>query len=756
AESKKEEEELEDQEFTYQHPITENPEVKTPNSQTQQNLNLENSEIKTPNHQRQNNPNPKLINQQNLPLVIVIDQPPINPIAELIQQPLQLPLQQPVQQQLLQQPPQPPNLDPMAYTPIAKLDNFTGKEDDAQILNQFIRGLHSSILQHVHPLHSGTLQDVITCTRDFESTELEANHAQAINLVMNELSELDSKLEKLITQSSVYQSPVYQAPIYQLQPQSWRLAMVVHQLISISSQQPSGLCQWNLGAGQLQNLNSQNYLSLLVTPEDTSTNNPAFIQKQPLTSNIPPATITEDESLAAIFPFKFEKTTTMLLFNGAILKAKPITAMYIDTKVKRQSIKLIFDTASAKIITADEVTKTPIGEIDDFLFEVNGIMTPIKVLLLLVMTGYPKLMQPNILGPTHTCTSHVWPFQNSSKRETIDRTGGEERETYLGSLTRRTIELGVERKKEQREKEEGRKHSSQQHLYPIHLWLTKFYCHACHVEHFGRPKQPVEKLSSTKECEMTFQGEEEHGTCLVNTQSLLVTGSRKKHPSKPPGKELYSNWTVVHMTTMNYDASPEEIKTIKNNPPESPVINFLEPEEFHEHYQNLAPTREEQEQRLAQLNTRLCCYCLILSDFEYCDNCDLIYNPPPRIIYMIPEEEEPISSCALESESLINRDLDSNNDDENTDSSSVQNSNNNKNDSNSDSNSNLNYEQYIALPDFFKKQELKWYSNNGEGIMPECVHDTDIGFDLRYSEKKAIKLEPHLRTCIDLKHLEVV
>ncbi|KAG9297590.1 hypothetical protein G9A89_007665 [Geosiphon pyriformis] len=62
AESEKEEEESEDQEFTYQHPITENPEIETLNFQTQQNLNLENSEIETPNHQRQNNPNSELIN----------------------------------------------------------------------------------------------------------------------------------------------------------------------------------------------------------------------------------------------------------------------------------------------------------------------------------------------------------------------------------------------------------------------------------------------------------------------------------------------------------------------------------------------------------------------------------------------------------------------------------------------------------------------------------------------------------------------
>ncbi|KAG9294642.1 hypothetical protein G9A89_008121 [Geosiphon pyriformis] len=133
AESEKEEEESEDQKFTYQCLITENLEVEIPNFQTQQNPDLENLEIKTLNHQRQNNPNPELINQQNLPLVIVIDQSLINPIAEPIQQLLQLPSQQPVQQQLLQQPPQPPNLDPMAYAPIAKLDNFTGKEDDTQV-----------------------------------------------------------------------------------------------------------------------------------------------------------------------------------------------------------------------------------------------------------------------------------------------------------------------------------------------------------------------------------------------------------------------------------------------------------------------------------------------------------------------------------------------------------------------------------------------------------------------------------------------
>ncbi|KAG9290763.1 hypothetical protein G9A89_011726 [Geosiphon pyriformis] len=65
-----------------------------------------------------------------------------------------------------------------------------------QILNQFIHGLHNSILQHVCTLYPNTLQDTVTHARDFESAELEANHTQAINLVINGSSELDSKLKQ--------------------------------------------------------------------------------------------------------------------------------------------------------------------------------------------------------------------------------------------------------------------------------------------------------------------------------------------------------------------------------------------------------------------------------------------------------------------------------------------------------------------------------------------------------------------------------
>ncbi|KAG9299976.1 hypothetical protein G9A89_009704 [Geosiphon pyriformis] len=210
-------------------------------------------------------------------------------------------------------------------------------------------------------------------------------------------------------------------------------------------------------------------------------------------------------------------------------------------------------------------------------------------------------------------------------------------------------------------------------------------------------------------------------------------------------------------------ALPSKILEIKNNPSEPTdivlVLNpdaFIDlknsPKKFYEHYQNLAPMREDQEQCLEEINTRLCDHYLIPCDFQFCDDCDLIYNPPTCMIYTISEEEEPINSCTSESELSSKPDSNSDNDNnENNSSSFIQNDYNNDNDSNSDSNSDSNYKQYIALPDLTNEQELKWFSDKDEGIMPEHVHNTDAEFDLKYPGKDTIKLEPHLCTCINLK-----
>ncbi|KAG9291013.1 hypothetical protein G9A89_012885 [Geosiphon pyriformis] len=166
-------------------------------------------------------------------------------------------------------------------------------------------------------------------------------------------------------------------------------------------------------------------------------------------------------------------------------------------------------------------------------------------------------------------------------------------------------------------------------------------------------------------------------------------------------------WRMAY--AISEDATTEELREIKNNPLFLPKPEYVQTfnvfgnikdnsEEFHE---------EKQEECLAQLNTQLCDYCLIPCDFQYCNKCNLIYDSPPRMIYTISKKEKPISNCTSESESLINCDSNSDNNNDNNDSSSIQNSNNNNNNSNSDPNSNTNYEQYIALPDLSKEQELK-------------------------------------------------
>ncbi|KAG9285171.1 hypothetical protein G9A89_004386 [Geosiphon pyriformis] len=441
-------------EFNYQNPILEDW-----NIQTQQHL--ENLEIKMPNIRilpNQRNQNPKLINQQNLPLVIVINQPPINPIAKPIQQPLQLSFQQ--------LPSQPPNLDPITYIPIAKLDNFTvwlndiekaitaNRWNDAQamqaifyflkdtanswyqslvnkpqdfnafkveflryfsnnnsinclvnifttmkqgeteaILNQFIHGLCSSILQHVCPLHPGILQDTVTHARDFESAESETNHAQAVNLVMNKSSELDSKLEKfsksinkrleeyLADNHTIYQPPQQcnnQGNSNRAQNQPLPKSKPTHLPTSdaVISLLISSVSSSNLSTAATSNLSTTTVTNNLLTPTNPNTTPKLTTQQNPKTknnsteleigdgssstdpqfftatiwimpvefgcwstpepefpklfNNIPPATVTNDKLLDAIFSFKLEEPSTISLFSGAALEEKPITIMYTD------------------------------------------------------------------------------------------------------------------------------------------------------------------------------------------------------------------------------------------------------------------------------------------------------------------------------------------------------------------------------------------------------------------------------------------
>ncbi|KAG9290965.1 hypothetical protein G9A89_011115 [Geosiphon pyriformis] len=136
------------------------------------------------------------------------------------------------------------------------------------------------------------------------------------------------------------------------------------------------------------------------------------------------------------------------------------------------------------------------------------------------------------------------------------------------------------------------------------------------------------------------------------------------------------------------DATLNEIQEIKKNPfvpeykePDYIIEDFFtdDSDVFQDCYQELAPTQEEQEQRLADLNIKLCDHCLIPCHFQYCDKCDLMFNPLSKILHLIdklPESEEEVK--------LIVEDM-----------------------SFQKPNEAIETEQYLAYPDLSKELELK-------------------------------------------------
>ncbi|KAG9293069.1 hypothetical protein G9A89_016431 [Geosiphon pyriformis] len=254
----------------------------------------------------------------------------------------------------------------MAYTQIAKIKKFTSKENNAQ--------------------------DTVTNAKDFELAELKANHAQVINLVINKSSELNSKLKQF--SNSINQKleeyladncTIYQLPQQRNIQENANCFQNQLRLSSLTNQ------QWQQKIHVCHYCGKQEHLRIDYTqPNNLETN-----QHPKLISNILPATITENKSLDAIFPFELKELSTMPLFSRAVLKEKPITAIYTNAKVDGHPIKLILNsgsagsiitkqlmdqlghrvdhTASARIITADGAIKTPIVE-NNWLSKTNAIL----------------------------------------------------------------------------------------------------------------------------------------------------------------------------------------------------------------------------------------------------------------------------------------------------------------------------------------------------------------------------------------------
>ncbi|KAG9301866.1 hypothetical protein G9A89_004545 [Geosiphon pyriformis] len=424
-----------------------NPETETPNFQMQHN---------------QNNRNPDINNQQHLPSVIMINPPPALPINKQQQQ-LHQPSQQPQQllllpQQQLQQLLQQQIIAPMAYRkpsqpidgimpepcrpffifskipPIhdikAWLTNLNNNsinqlantfitikqgENEAvtpylerfhrnlhqiqtiqadyftapQILNQFIRDLCSSILQCICPIHLADFQAIVNNIRDFEAAELEANHAQAVNLVMNGSFELDSKL-KQFSNSINQKLEGYLADncaIYQ--PPQQRNNLGITNCPQNQSHLLSSPNQPTFENQLLVKNRKPTIKKSILKPRLLVPNSELPIQLSTILTDLPANDTTANISTTHI------STSSLSTAATANVSTTAATNNLLGTHSHQVDC-----TASARIITADGATKTPIDEIDDFPIEINSIIISIKVLVMEAIQ-YQALVGNNWLSKTN-------------------------------------------------------------------------------------------------------------------------------------------------------------------------------------------------------------------------------------------------------------------------------------------------------------------------------------------------------------------
>ncbi|KAG9294952.1 hypothetical protein G9A89_017746 [Geosiphon pyriformis] len=135
-------------------------------------------------------------------------------------------------------------------------------------------------------------------------------------------------------------------------------------------------------------------------------------------TTIPPARIAENANLSDIFLFEFEANESPFLLSNAVAnEQKAITAMYTEAEVEGKPIHLILDSGFARSIITYQLMQqlkrnTPVEEIDNFPFTLDGITIPVKVLVI-------DAPQVNNLLPKTTCLTPAFEFEPEEKKPII-------------------------------------------------------------------------------------------------------------------------------------------------------------------------------------------------------------------------------------------------------------------------------------------------------------------------------------------------
>ncbi|KAG9301712.1 hypothetical protein G9A89_016783 [Geosiphon pyriformis] len=219
----------------------------------------------------------------------------------------------------------------------------------------FIAELKDKLIKKVCPHAPADLATAIRHAKSYEMAMEEANHTKLVNFAIGETSSTaEEKIDQLTKKP--YQTP----PTQQYQVPARKLV------------------QHNQFTPQNQLQNNHNRIN---------PNNQLVFRN------------------SDIFPFEFKANESpFLLSNAAVNEQKAITAIYTEATVEGKPIRLILDSESARsiiiyqlmqqlkqnvdrpaqtvIVTADSMKKTPVGEINDFPFSIDGITISVKVLVM--------------------------------------------------------------------------------------------------------------------------------------------------------------------------------------------------------------------------------------------------------------------------------------------------------------------------------------------------------------------------------------
>ncbi|KAG9301944.1 hypothetical protein G9A89_020988 [Geosiphon pyriformis] len=289
-------------------------------------------------------------------------------------------------------------------------------------ISYFLKGtagecLKNKLIKKIRPHVPEDLNSAIQHAKRYEMTMEKTNRTKLVNLAIGKTSSaVEEKIDQL-TKKPIPQ-PIQQQ--YQ-QPPTQYYQVLARRLITQNQFTSQNRYQIN---------NNRISLNNQLVPQNSTQprSNHYHIQPSYLTmpeeQNFHPtapseARIAENANLSDIFSFEFEANESPFLLNNiATNEQKAITAMYTEAEVKGKTICLILNSGSAGsiityqlmqqlkrnvdqpaqtvIITADGMKKTSVREIDNFLFTLDGITIPVKVLVM-DMPQYQALVGNNWL-----------------------------------------------------------------------------------------------------------------------------------------------------------------------------------------------------------------------------------------------------------------------------------------------------------------------------------------------------------------------